>query len=143
MAHKTWKQGDHIYVNYGGFTHHGIYCGSGKVIHYGAEGKICEESLDRFTCGRSISIQKYRHSSHSKKVVSRARSRLGEKNYNLIFNNCEHFATWCKIGSSRSKQIENPHQSVPKFGSHEVEKTSKALAKKTESILKKGIKGIF
>jgi hypothetical protein len=34
-------------------------------------------------------------------------SRLGEQNYNLLFNNCEHFAHWCKTGRHRSEQVEN------------------------------------
>ncbi|HWI54372.1 MAG TPA: lecithin retinol acyltransferase family protein [Desulfobacteria bacterium] len=39
-------------------------------------------------------------------TVKRARSRLGEKEYNLLLNNCEHFAIWCKTGLSKSYQIE-------------------------------------
>ena len=39
-------------------------------------------------------------------TVSRARSRLGEKKYDLLLNNCEHFAIWCKTGLSKSYQIE-------------------------------------
>ncbi len=38
-------------------------------------------------------------------TISRARSRIGESNYNLITNNCEHFALWCKTGISESHQI--------------------------------------
>ena len=32
---------------------------------------------------------------------------LGEQNYNLLFNNCEHFATWCKTGRHRSGQVDS------------------------------------
>lgn len=38
-------------------------------------------------------------------TISRARSRLGETKYNLIVNNCEHFAVWCKTGISESHQV--------------------------------------
>jgi hypothetical protein len=38
--------------------------------------------------------------------VHRALGRLGEQRYNLIFNNCEHFAHWCKTGRHRSAQVE-------------------------------------
>ncbi|MGM0369520.1 MAG: lecithin retinol acyltransferase family protein [Bacillota bacterium] len=38
-------------------------------------------------------------------TVERAKSRLGEKDYNLVVNNCEHFAIWCKTGISESYQI--------------------------------------
>ena len=40
-------------------------------------------------------------------VVCRAKSRLGEKKYHLLRNNCEHFALWCKTGISSSEQVEN------------------------------------
>ena len=33
--------------------------------------------------------------------------RLGEQDYNLLFNNCEHFATWCKTGLHRSGQVDS------------------------------------
>jgi len=38
------------------------------------------------------------------KVVERARNRCGEQNYNFMFNNCEHFAVYCKTGVSESEQ---------------------------------------
>jgi Lecithin retinol acyltransferase len=40
-------------------------------------------------------------------VVERAKSRLGERDYNLLFNNCEHFTSWCKTGIDDSKQVRN------------------------------------
>jgi len=40
-------------------------------------------------------------------TIRRARSRIGETEYNLITNNCEHFAMWCKTGVSESSQVKN------------------------------------
>ena len=40
-------------------------------------------------------------------TVKRAESRLGERNYSIAMNNCEHFAVWCKTGVSESTQVEN------------------------------------
>ena len=37
----------------------------------------------------------------------RARERIGETQYSLWTNNCEHFAIWCKTGISESHQIED------------------------------------
>lgn len=37
-------------------------------------------------------------------TVRRAKSRISEQEYNLISNNCEHFAVWCKTGISESRQ---------------------------------------
>ena len=39
-------------------------------------------------------------------TVDRAISRLVEQEYNLAFNNCEHFAIWCKTGISKSYQVD-------------------------------------
>ncbi|MBD5133059.1 MAG: lecithin retinol acyltransferase family protein [Clostridiales bacterium] len=38
-------------------------------------------------------------------TIARAKSRLGEENYNLAANNCEHFALWCKTGVRESHQV--------------------------------------
>ena len=38
-------------------------------------------------------------------TLRRAKSRLGEGSYHLIFNNCEHFVIWCKTGVSESHQV--------------------------------------
>jgi hypothetical protein len=32
-------------------------------------------------------------------------SRLGEEDYKLIFNNCQHFARWCATGDHESEQV--------------------------------------
>ena len=39
-------------------------------------------------------------------TVERAESQLGEGDYNLVFNNCEHFAVWCKTGKHESSQVQ-------------------------------------
>ncbi len=37
-------------------------------------------------------------------ILARARARLGEK-YNPLADNCEHFATYCKVGIQKSMQV--------------------------------------
>lgn len=107
-------RGDQIYVyrelfNIGGiYEHHGIDCGDGTVIHYRKPSEVIERtSLVTFSRGNLVYIRQYAEGFCfvPEIVVERAESRLGEKKYNLLFNNCEHFATWCKIGISDSKQI--------------------------------------
>lgn len=54
--------------------------------------------------------EQYRSSSRifsPNETVARARSRLGEGGYSLIFHNCEHFALWCKTGVATSEQVKN------------------------------------
>lgn len=38
-------------------------------------------------------------------TIERAKSKIGGKGYNLFFNNCEHFAIWCKTGIHESHQV--------------------------------------
>jgi hypothetical protein len=106
--------GDQLYVYRtfwnleGVYQHHGIDCGDGTIIHYRKPSEVIERtSLEIFSKGNSISVKQYSKGFCfvPEVVVSRAKSRLGETDYNLLFNNCEHFATWCKTGINDSKQI--------------------------------------
>ena len=38
-------------------------------------------------------------------TVARARGELGKTGYDLVWNNCEHFAIWCKTGLRQSSQV--------------------------------------
>ena len=90
------------------YKHHGIDCGDGTVIHYRKPSEVVERtSFATFSRGNSVSVKYYSKGFCyvPEVVVSRAESRLGEAEYSLFFNNCEHFATWCKTGISDSKQI--------------------------------------
>jgi hypothetical protein len=107
-------RGDQIYVyrnlvQVGGvYQHHGIDCGDNTVIHYRKPSEIIERtSLATFTRGNPVYVKEYIEGFCfiADVVVERAESRLGENHYNFLFNNCEHFATWCKTGISDSKQI--------------------------------------
>lgn len=131
MSYPQLSQGDHIYVDLGKWVHHGIYCGSGRVIHF-RHGKICTDSVRRFSYGHRIHVQPYQRCYFRKRVVARAKKRLGQEGYHFAFNNCEHFATWCKTGKSRSKQLEQLDKSVPKavryLGNRNLRKLSKMLS---------------
>lgn len=109
------KYGDIIFVNHGLYKHFGIYINEDCVIHY--DGKIddfylremCvrETKMDRFLAGKdSFEVLKLKDTYYdNKSTVDRARAHLGEENFNLVFNNCEHFAMWCKTGRKNSNQV--------------------------------------
>lgn len=99
-------RGDHIYVHYTKFVHHGIDCGDGMVIHYNGE-KVVQTPIADFGGGNHHFVKRYGQCDPNDLVVQRAKSRLGESKYNLFFNNCEHFATWCKTGLHDSEQVRN------------------------------------
>ena len=92
------------------YKHYGIDCGDGTVIHYRKPSETIERtSLATFSQGKPIYKAEYSNGFGyiPDVVVERAKSRLGENDYNLLFNNCEHFANWCKTGISDSKQVRN------------------------------------
>jgi hypothetical protein len=109
-------KGDCIYVyrNFGQlqgvYKHYGIDCGDGTVIHYRKPSEVIEQTdLATFSRGNPVYIAEYSEGFGyiPDVVVERAKSRLREQEYNLLSNNCEHFASWCKTGISDSKQIRN------------------------------------
>lgn len=99
-------KGNHIYVHSTKFVHHGIDCGDATVIHYDGE-KIVQTPITTFGGGNQYFVKRYGQCDSDDVVIQRAKSRLGEGKYNLLFNNCEHFATWCKTGLQDSEQVRN------------------------------------
>lgn len=101
---------DHLQVprQHGLFDHHGIDLGDGTVAHYLEGRQILRSPLADFSRGEPISVVSYPENDVSPVGVTlrRAMGRLGEQRYNLVFNNCEHFASWCKTGRHRSSQVE-------------------------------------
>ncbi len=96
-----------------GYTHHGLYVGDGKVVHYAGlsgallAGPIEEVPVARFACGQKVWIEPGLSPKYTgAEVVRRARSRLGENHYRLLTNNCEHFCMWCLCGVARSAQVD-------------------------------------
>ncbi len=113
MQHtQRFPLGSHLMVKHFGYTHHGIYAGRGRVIHYSGFAHLFKKhpieitSIERFSNGRPILIQEYASAKFKgRKVVRRMRSRMHENNYHLIINNCEHLCTWAITGVESSPQV--------------------------------------
>lgn len=94
------------------YGHHGIYVGNGRVIHYSGlcrglrRGVVEDVSLESFSHGHGIRLHHDPLRFDRGEVVERVRSRLGERSYRILTNNCEHFCAWATYGESRSTQIE-------------------------------------
>ncbi|RQP27045.1 lecithin retinol acyltransferase family protein [Burkholderia ubonensis] len=105
--------GAHLMTRRPGYAYHGIYIGGGKVIHYAGlsrrfrSGPVEVVSVDCFVAGAGLAIIQHDCAPYSgSEVARRAASRLGECNYRLLTNNCEHFCLWCLFGVARSEQVE-------------------------------------
>ncbi|WP_115018956.1 lecithin retinol acyltransferase family protein [Synechococcus sp. UW140] len=98
---------NHLQVprQHGLFLHHGIDLGDGTVAHYLEGREILRSALDDFSQGQPVSVVPHTQCSPQGVTLRRAMGRIGEQNYNLLFNNCEHFATWCKTGRHHSAQV--------------------------------------
>ena len=98
---------DHLQVprQHGLFQHHGIDLGDGTVAHYLEGQEILRSSIEEFCAGQFCKVIIHENAAPNNLTLRRAMSRIGEQRYNLLFNNCEHFATWCKTGIHHSDQI--------------------------------------
>jgi len=111
------REGDHIkWKRLAGYDHHAIVervehtRGKVHVIEYGTDDG--GSGLDKGVIKRNVIdgvSGMYKHlydwCYDAYRVLQRAKSRLGERKYNLLVSNCEHFATWCKTGVKYCSQI--------------------------------------
>lgn len=112
MAKVPFNVGTHLIVKHFGYTHHGIYAGRGRVIHYSGFAHLFKKksiemtSLAQFSHGKKILVRHYQQPKYKgRAVVRRMRSRMHENNYHLIINNCEHLCSWAITGLESSPQV--------------------------------------
>ena len=103
--------GDHLISPRIGYEHHGIYAGDDWVIHYqgpfsGHDScQVVMSTLGAFCQEKDFIIRTHPQRLSPDHSVNRAHSRLGERSYNLLFNNCEHFVMWCIKDQHHSAQV--------------------------------------
>lgn len=117
------KRGDHIRVQRmnGLYAHHGIYVSDKEVIHFTGKDddsildwdkpEVISTDLATFLKDGILEVKEYTDEEFAdlyspEQIVIYARACLGDKGYNLIFNNCEHFANVCTLGRFRSNQVD-------------------------------------
>ena len=116
--------GDHIRVCRGYYYHHGIYVSDDYVIHFASkenvdridpkDAKIIITSLSEFLKDGILEVRVFNSEELSKKrspsdIVNYAFMQVDKRlgTYNLISNNCEHFANECVFGQAVSEQVED------------------------------------
>ena len=73
--------------------------------------RVLYSSLDDFLKGGIIEVREYTNEEKNKKrnpkeIIDAAIKCIGEGGYNLISNNCEHFANKCVFGEAKSEQVD-------------------------------------
>lgn len=102
------------------YVHHGIYLGNGEVAHYSGfsgslkSGPIEVTDLEHFANGKPVWLVQEHCKYSNDEVACRARSRLGENQYSVLSNNCEHFCSWCTHGENYSAQV-NAYLHRPRY----------------------------
>ena len=114
------RAGDMIRIKIGAIWHYGIFVSEEEVIQFGlppvaprndADVAVCATDIDVFCCGQIVEVAQLDKKEEKTRIpapetIRLARARIGERNYNLIHNNCEHFAYECVFGTKRSQQEE-------------------------------------
>lgn len=109
-------RGDHIQTKrmLGLYYHHGIDMGDGTVVHFsgeplnGAMAVVCRVSEEAFTQGQPRQVVSYdgiEEVLDPEETIALALEQLDNKGYNVFYNNCEHFATYCKTRKKMSRQV--------------------------------------
>ena len=122
--------GAHIRVPVGNIHHHGIYIGGGEVVQFGLpmdmyraanEVKVLRSPIEDFSAGAAF-VEVYVYDRKERKlkrkdedIVQFALSKVGDGGYNLLHNNCEHFANVCVFGVAKSEQIDSVYANVVKL----------------------------
>ncbi len=116
------KPGDMLRVRAGAVYHYGIFVTEEEVIQFGpppvasamassGDFKVMATDMDGFCCGAIVEVaipetREERRRFSPKKTVELARASLGQGGYDLLHNNCEHFAYECVYGVKKSTQAE-------------------------------------
>jgi len=98
------------------YDHHFIVSDpvGGRVVHfwsdyYGQRSSVRESLLVDILHPDTIDdVEVVQHTETpyaAEQIVNRARSQLGRRDFNIIGNNCEDFATWCCTGRAFSDQV--------------------------------------
>ena len=118
---KEARYGDIVRVQLGAIYHFGIFVTEDEVIQFGLpptpnrkfeDVAVISSPVEDFLGGGFLEVgvceghEKRRRNSPDKTVAA-ARSRLGEKGYDIIHNNCEHFANECAFGEKFSSMTES------------------------------------
>ncbi len=103
--------GDHIRTKIDSVFHHGVFVSEQEVIHFCSDREfsilsndleVKATTLAQFANGNKVEKIECEDRFARKKSVDIAKSKIGDKDYDIIFNNCEHFVNSCITGNKES-----------------------------------------
>jgi len=131
------RPGDHIRTKgafgFSSMSHHAIYIGDDRIVHFtgGSDSDVSLQAKQRASIKKEhikvilslanqngVQLEIVPRPSNALNrdvIVQRALSRVGDKGYNLLLSNCEHFAQWCVTGVTRSDQVLSALQGPIRF----------------------------
>lgn len=128
---KSPESGDMIRVKSGSIYHYGVFVSEEEVLQFGlapasrpqlrdCDVSVCSSNVDAFLCGGDLEVGALDKKEQEKRrapyeTVRIARKRLGEKGYNILYNNCEHFAYECLFGEHYCSQTERVRELFHNF----------------------------
>ena len=123
---KWWPKecafGDMIRIKINSIYHYGIFVSENEVIQFGLppvnirsltsqDAEVLSTDINTFSAGNIVEVgdmdrKEKKKARTPEKIVETARSRIGEKGYDLLQNNCEHFAYECVFGEKFSSGVD-------------------------------------
>lgn len=128
------SKGDLVEFPRGYYSHWGVYKGDEEIVHLAGDdndginanvnsghvfticgkgfNKACVKVDNFWDVAGSSRVKKNNNKDKKSKpfdpdeIIERALSKLGAIPYNVLWNNCEHFAAWCRNGENWSQQAE-------------------------------------
>ena len=117
---KQAQAGDMVRVKLGSIYHYGVFASEDEIIQFGlapsmrsmlkdSEIEVCTSDVDTFLAGGFLEVAVFERGEKKKnrpadEALDYARSRIGERGYSILYNNCEHFAYECITGSTYCSQ---------------------------------------
>ena len=113
---KAPEYGDMIRVKVSFFHHYGIFVDENTIVQFGLRDNsntppddiaVITTDIDVFANGefveKTVPEQDEKKKRYSPdETVKKALSRIGERGYNILNNNCEHFVNECYFGEKKS-----------------------------------------
>lgn len=89
------------------FWHYGVYADNGEVMVLAGpqgEGRVGRVSIWEFAREGAVQIVRVPGQTSLEETLQRALGAEGKGQYDLLTDNCEHFAMWCATGEKSSRQ---------------------------------------